>query len=188
MPRDNPGETREQSHACWRHVHLCEKPCETKSDWPVEIKIENSFGFARLISGFEGRNRRLDLLRHHAQTRSNSGVLQRCWNKCVRENVERLVQIRAGMFGRHACPEANSILRHRRIIHRRDPEAASPQLMTEPIHPFAIADDNRHHVGCRLPGINSETAKLRMKIIGVLPKLRTQVWLTCAKLKRFENS
>src|SRR6266481_331028 len=69
MPRDNPEETREQSHACWRHVHLCEKPCETKSDWPVEIKIENSFGFARLISGFEGRNR-LDLLRYHTQTRS----------------------------------------------------------------------------------------------------------------------
>ena len=69
MPCDNPEETREQSHACWRHVHLCEKPCEAKPDRPEKIKIENSFDFARLVSCFESRNR-LDLLRYHTQTRS----------------------------------------------------------------------------------------------------------------------
>ena len=114
-------------------------------------------------------------------------MLQRCWDKCVRENVERLVQIRTGMFGCHARPETNPILRHRRIIHRRDPEAASPQLMTEPIHPFAIADDNRHHLGCRLSGIKPEAAKLRVEVIGILPKLCAQFWLTRTELKRLEN-
>jgi len=69
MPRDNPEETREQSHAGWRHVHLCEKPGEAESDWPEKIKIEESFDFARLVSCFESRNR-LDLLRYHTQTRS----------------------------------------------------------------------------------------------------------------------
>ncbi|PYK06556.1 MAG: hypothetical protein DME66_04150 [Verrucomicrobia bacterium] len=64
MSSDNPEETGQQSHARRLHFNPCEKLREAKSDWSVKVEIENSFDFARLISGFDGRNRRLDLLGH----------------------------------------------------------------------------------------------------------------------------
>src|SRR5438132_9362666 len=91
------------------------------------------------------------------------------------------------MFGGHASPEANSILRYGRVIHRRDPETASPQFMTNPIHPLPIADNNRHYVSCRCPGVDPEIAKLRVEVVSVFPKLHTQFWLARAELERFEN-
>src|SRR6266566_8195707 len=59
--------------------------------------------------------------------------------------------------------------------------------MTEPIHPLAIANDDRHDVCCRCSGIKPETAKLRVEVIGVLPKFSAQFWLARAELKGFEN-
>src|SRR5207302_6339132 len=98
-----------------------------------------------------------------------SSILQHSWSERVRENVERFVKIGAGVLRGDAGPEANSLMRNGGIIDWRNPKPAASQLMTEPIHPFAIADDNRHDVGCRSSGVDAETAQLSVKVIGVLP-------------------
>src|SRR5207244_9697849 len=91
------------------------------------------------------------------------------------------------MLGGHAGTETDSILRHSRIIHRRNPKTAPPKFMPKPIHPLSITNDDRHHIGCRCSAIESKASKLRVKVIGVFPKLRTQFRLTGAELQRLQN-
>ena len=64
MSSDDPEQTREQSHARRLHCNLCEKLRQPKSDWSVKIKIENSFDFARLVSGLERGTGRRDQRGH----------------------------------------------------------------------------------------------------------------------------
>src|ERR1043166_6747668 len=91
------------------------------------------------------------------------------------------------MFGGHARAETDSILRHSRIIHRRNPKTASPKFMPKAIHALSVTDDDRHHIGCRCSAIESKDSKLRVKVIGVFPKLRAQFRLAGAEFERFEN-
>ena len=118
---------------------------------------------------------------------ATSGILQRCRRQSVFENVERFVQVRAGMLGRHASAEADPMLRHGWIIDRRHPKPALSQFMPEPIHAFPVANDYRHHVRCRCSGVDAETMKLRMKVIRIFPEPPAQFWLTCPELERFQN-
>src|SRR5205823_7290554 len=64
MSSDDSEDTREQSHARRLHFNLCEKLRQPKSDWSVKIKIENSFDFARLVSGLERGTGRRDQRGH----------------------------------------------------------------------------------------------------------------------------
>src|SRR5207237_8426700 len=91
------------------------------------------------------------------------------------------------MIGWYASAETNLILRDRRIINRRNPQPATPQLVTQPIHSFTVADHDRHDVGCRSSGIDSELAQFFMEIMRVLPKPRPQFGLLSSNLERFEN-
>src|SRR5689334_17575500 len=91
------------------------------------------------------------------------------------------------MFSSHAGAETYTTLKHGRIIHRRDPEATTAQLVAHTIPALAIADDDRHHICCGGTGIEAQALKLRVEIIGVLPKTRAEFRLTRAKLKRLEN-
>src|SRR5437870_10547918 len=91
------------------------------------------------------------------------------------------------MLGGYAGTETDSILRHSRIIHRRNPKTTPPKFMPKPIHPLSIADDDRHHIGCRCSAIESKASKLRVELISVFPKLRTQFRLTGAELQRLQN-
>src|SRR5437667_12797414 len=91
------------------------------------------------------------------------------------------------MLGGYAGTETDSILRHSRIIHRRNPKTTPPKFMPKPIHPLSIADDDRHHIGCRCSAIESKASKLRVEVIGVFPKLRAQFRLTGAELERLQN-
>src|SRR4029434_6061110 len=59
--------------------------------------------------------------------------------------------------------------------------------MAQPIHAFALADDDGHDVGCRAAGIDAEAAESRMKVIGVFPKLPAEFRLAHADFKRFER-
>src|SRR5215471_8381780 len=91
------------------------------------------------------------------------------------------------MLRGYTCAEADPILRHRGIIHGRNPKPASSEFVPKPIHALSISDNDKHHIRYRCAGIEPEAFKLRVKVIGILPKLRTQFWLTCAELQRFEN-
>ncbi len=79
------------------------------------------------------------------------------------------------------------MLRHRRIIDRRDPEPAGAQFVAEAIHPFAIADHERHHVGGGVAGVDPEAAQLPVKIIGVFPEPRAQLRLSLRDFERLQN-
>src|SRR6266702_1537567 len=91
------------------------------------------------------------------------------------------------MLGGHAGTETDSILRHSRIIHRSNPKTAPAKFMPQPIHAPSITDDNGHHIRCRCSSVEAEALKLRVKVIGVFPKLRAQFRLTGAELERFQN-
>src|SRR5437870_2028899 len=90
------------------------------------------------------------------------------------------------MHGGHARTEANPALRHSRVIHWCNPKTTPPQFVTEPIHTLTIGDDDGHHVRCRFSGVESQASKLRMEVIGVFPKLRTQLRLCGAELERLK--
>jgi hypothetical protein len=113
--------------------------------------------------------------------------LQRCRHKRVSENVESFVQICARVLRSDACTETDPILRHGWIIHRRNPQTTPSQFMPKPIHALTIGDDDGHHVRCRFSGVEPQASKLRMEVIGILPKLHTQFRLAGAKLQRLEN-
>src|SRR5438552_19206943 len=87
----------------------------------------------------------------------------------VLEDVQRLVEISASVFGSDTSAEANPVLRDSRIIHWRHPKPTSSQLMAKSIHSFSLADHNRHDVSGRGAGINTKTLELRMEVIGVVP-------------------
>ena len=91
------------------------------------------------------------------------------------------------MFGSDARAETDSILRHRWIIHRRDPKTAPPQLVAEPIHAPPITDDNGHHVSCGCSGIEPELVQLGIEVIGVFPKFRAQLRVAYGKFQCFQN-
>src|SRR5207249_4033650 len=91
------------------------------------------------------------------------------------------------MHGGYARTEANPALRHSRIIHWCNPKTTPPQFVTEPIHALTIGDDDGHHVSCRFSGVEAQASKLRMEVIGILPKLRTQFRLGGAEFERLEN-
>src|SRR6266571_2424753 len=91
------------------------------------------------------------------------------------------------MLGGHAGTETDSILRHSRIIHRSNPKTAPAKFMPQPIHAPSITDDNGHHIRCRCSSVEAEALKLRVKVIGVFPKLRAEFRLTGAELERFQN-
>ena len=59
--------------------------------------------------------------------------------------------------------------------------------MSKAIHAFSIAYYDRHHVRRRCSRVDPETLKLRMEVIGVLPKLGAQFRLSRAEFQRFEN-
>src|SRR4029077_3991085 len=105
----------------------------------------------------------------------------------VCENIESFVKIGPRVLGGHAGTETNPILRDGGIIDRRHPKTAPPQFMPQPIHALAIADDDRHHVRGRRSAVESQALKLRMEIIGVLPKLGAKFRLTRAELQCLEN-
>src|SRR5207253_9658199 len=110
-------------------------------------------------------------------------VLQESRSERVFENIKRFVQIGAGMPGSHASTEANAIQWNGRIIHRRDPETTRAQFVTKPVHALALTDNNWHNISGRSSGIDAETAQLRMKIIGIVPKLFSQLRLLCSNLQ-----
>ena len=101
--------------------------------------------------------------------------------------MKRLVKIGAGVIRRHASAEADAILRHRRVIDRRHPEPASPQLVAESIHAAAIADDERHDVRRRRAGFDAELVHARAKIRGVFPKPRPQFRFARRNFEAFQN-
>src|SRR5438552_18817283 len=118
---------------------------------------------------------------------SSALLLKQRRNECVCEDIECFVQVRARMHGGHARTEANPALRHSRIIHWCNPKTTPPQFMTEPIHALTIGDDDGHHVSCRFSGVEPQASKLRMEVIGVLPKSCTQFRLGGAEFERLEN-
>src|SRR5215470_7003975 len=105
-----------------------------------------------------------------AETSSRALLLQQRRNESVLENIQRLIQIRAGVIGCDTRTETDPILRDSRIIHRRDPKTATPQLVPEAVHQLAITNHNRHDVSCRGSRIESEFVELRVEVIGVFPK------------------
>src|SRR4029453_1655348 len=122
-----------------------------------------------------------------AETSSGALLLQQRRNESVLENIQRLIQIRAGVFGCDTRAETDPILRDSRVIHRRDPKTAAPYFVTEPIHELAITNHNRHHKSCRCSGVQSELLELSVEVIRVLPKFNAQFGLARAEFKRFEN-
>src|SRR6188472_1253215 len=101
------------------------------------------------------------------QMRTHSGVLRhQARHERVLENIERFIQIRAGMERCDTGAKANPILRHRRIIYRSDPQPAPSQFMTEAVHSFAVTDHERHDISRRVSRIDAEPPELLMKIIG----------------------
>src|SRR6266496_1162605 len=108
-------------------------------------------------------------------------------NQRVRKNVQGFVKVGAGVLGGHAGAKTDSILRYSGIIHRSNPKTAAPKFMPKPIHALSISNDDGHHIRCRCSGVEPEDLKLRMEIIGILPKLRTQFRLTGAELQCFQN-
>src|ERR1700758_4732218 len=91
------------------------------------------------------------------------------------------------MLGGYTRTKTNSVLRDSRVIYRRNPEAAPPKFMPQPIHASAITNDDRHHISRRRSGVEAEALKLRVKVIGIFPKLHTQLRLTCADLEGLQN-
>ena len=126
VSRNDAADTAEQCHSRRRHLESREKLGQPEPDRPVKIQIENSFGFARFVGGFDARMRGLCRLSRQFAWRKNSGalLLQHRRNERVGENVQRFVQVGARMLGGHAGTETNSILRNGRIIHRSDPKPA----------------------------------------------------------------
>src|SRR6516165_10139500 len=105
-----------------------------------------------------------------AETSSRALLLQQRRNESVLENIQRLVQIRASVFGCDTRAETDPILRHSRVVYRRNPKTATPQLVPEPVHQPAVANHNRHHVSCRCSGVESELVELGVEVIGIFPK------------------
>src|SRR4051794_38242313 len=103
------------------------------------------------------------------------------------ENIQGFVQVGTRMLRGHAGAKTNLVLRHCRIINRGNPEPASPEFMSHPIHAFAIPDDDRHHVGRRSARIQAELPQLLMEIIRVLPEPGAQLRFANADLERFQN-
>ena len=111
--------------------------------------------------------------------------MQQRRNESVLENIQRLIQIRAGVFGCDTRAETDPILRDSRVIYRRNPKTAPPQLVPEPVHQLAITNHNRHHVSCRCSRVESELVELSVEVLSVFPKLRAQFRLSRAEFQRF---
>src|SRR6476620_7448123 len=63
-----------------------------------------------------------------AETSSGALLLQQRRNESVLENIQRLIQIHAGVFGCDTRAKTDPILRHSRVVYGRDPKTATPQL------------------------------------------------------------
>src|SRR6266576_4327429 len=196
VARNDAADARQQRHGRRRHFEMCEKLGQPKSYRPVKVQVENSLHLACFVSRFDARRQCLSLLWHHptspGSTRerifaSGGLLLSQRRNQRVRKNVQGLVKVGPCVFGGHAGAKTDSILRYSRIIHRRNPKTAPPKFMPQPIHALSISNDNGHHIRCRCSGVEPEGIKLRMEIIGVLPKLRTQFRLAGAELQCFQN-
>src|SRR5438045_9686742 len=61
------------------------------------------------------------------------------------------------------------------------------KLKAQSIHSIAITDDNMHHISSRCSSVEAEALKLRVKVIGVFPKLCAQFGLTGAELERLQK-
>src|SRR4029453_13490614 len=122
-----------------------------------------------------------------AETSLGALLLQQRRNESVLEDIQRLIQIRAGVFGCDTRAETDPILRDSRIIYRRNPKTATAQLVPEPVHQLAITNHNWHHVGCRCSCVESELVELSVEVLGVFPKLRAQFGLARAEFQGFEN-
>src|SRR6516225_9933191 len=122
-----------------------------------------------------------------AETSSRALLLQQRRNESVLENIQRFVQIRTGVFGCDTRAETDSILRDSRVIHRRNPKTAAPQLVAEPVHQLAVPNHNWHHVSCRCSRVEPELVELSVEVIGVFPKFPAQFGLTRPEFQRFKN-
>src|ERR1043166_2009615 len=91
------------------------------------------------------------------------------------------------MLGGHARTKTDSILRHSRVIHRRNPKTAPAKFMPQLIHATAIADDDGHDISCGCSGVEAQALKLRVKVMGIFPELHAQFWLTGAELERLQG-
>src|ERR1700730_14400536 len=87
------------------------------------------------------------------------------------------------MFGGHAGAETNSIQRNGRVIDRSDPKTATAQFVTKAIHAFTLTDHDRHDERGRCSSIDAEPSQLRMKIVGIVPKLSSQLRLFGSNLE-----
>src|SRR6266480_3769760 len=66
VSRDDAAEPSQPGHPCRCHFELLEKVSQPKPYWSIKIEIENTFDFARFISGFDLRARRLVVFRHQS--------------------------------------------------------------------------------------------------------------------------
>src|SRR5215469_18718500 len=98
-----------------------------------------------------------------AETSSGALLLQHRRNEGVLENIQRLIKIRTSVFSCDTRAETDPILRDSRVVHRRNPKTAAPQLMTEPVHQLAITDHNRHHISRRSSSVESELVELSVE-------------------------
>src|SRR5438067_4378186 len=103
----------------------------------------------------------------------------------VRENIERLIEVGAGVVRRDAGAETDFVLWNGRVIDGRHPQSTPAQFMPEVIETLAVPDDDRHDVGGRVPGVDPERIELAVKIFGVLPETLTQFWPGRSELERF---
>ena len=74
----------------------------------------------------------------------------------IREDVQRLVQIRTRVIRSNAGTETNPIFGDGRIIDWGNPKTAAAKIVAQPAHPVAIADHKRHNISGRLTRIDPE--------------------------------
>src|SRR5204863_9730067 len=66
-----------------------------------------------------------------AGTSSGALLLQQRRKESVLEDIQRLIQIRAGVFGCDTRAKTDPILRYSRVVHGRDPKTTAPQFVPE---------------------------------------------------------
>src|SRR5215510_1603417 len=96
-------------------------------------------------------------------------------NDGVLDDVERFVEVFAGMHRRDRGSETNLILRHDWIIDRRQEQPAAPHLTAQVEEQLAIGSNHdRHDESVGWTGVDTDLIELRSQILPIGPKLLAQ--------------
>src|SRR3977135_312437 len=86
-----------------------------------------------------------------------------------------------------AGTETDPVLRHRRIINRRDPKAPLAKFVSQSIHALAIPNHQWHDVSFRRSSIDAKLGQLLVKVIRICPEPCAQLWAAGAQFERLQD-